>query len=199
MKHKKSGRKAGILSGIIIGFIVALLFFSSIGNVVMDKPEFVEREIRYRRVFLDWLGEATPGSGASGVLEVYVNNTNTSASPYDSNITGALADGDVNNSHIESDVPYGTAFDVVLKVRWNKTHAYDTAWNLSLVRAYANCTVLGVTSIPMEETEINESTDYVYVHYFLRDNDGGAGSGFTIAEGVNVTGFAVVFESYYYA
>jgi len=199
MKEKKNIKKAGMVSGIAIGLVVAVLFMANIGNVVVDSPESVERQLMFREVWLPFLGTNDPGSGASGVMNVFVNATNTSASPYTDNLTGAYESGDVNNSHIGSDVPYSTAFDVIVQVRWNRTHAYDTDWNLSLVRAYANCTVLGVTAIQMVEANITSVNDYIYVSYFLRDSDGGAGTGFTIASGVNVTSFSVVFESYYYA
>ena len=47
----------------------------------------------------------------------------------------------------------------------------------------------------MVEAQIATSADYLYVSYFLRDADGGAGTGFTISRGENVTGFSVNFES----
>jgi len=193
-------RKASVVTGMVLG-IAMLMVFVSVDNSIMNNSEFVEKRVMYRQVFLPWLGDADPGSGASGVLAVYVNATNITvgSTEYNTNLTTGFATGTVNNSHIGSNVPFATAFDVVVKVRWNKTHAYDSAWNLSLVRAYANCTVLGVTSIQMNETSIVEATDFVYVHYYLHDADGGAGTGFTIAEGVNVTSFSVNFESYFYA
>ncbi|GAH13219.1 unnamed protein product, partial [marine sediment metagenome] len=98
-------------------------------------------------------------------------------------------------SHIGSNVPYGTAVDVIVEVRWNKTHAWDTTWNLSLVRAYANSSVLSVSGVAMVEAQIATSADYLYVSYFLRDSDGGAGSGFLLDRGQNVTSFSVNFES----
>jgi len=201
MKKYKDFKKAGVVSASIIGLIVCILFFTNMNPIVdVGEIERIEsREMKYKQIVLPFLGENNPGAGASGVLEVYVNATNTSTSPYDVNLSGCYATGETNNSHIGSDVPYDTAFDVILKVRWNKTHAYDSTWNLSLVRAYANSTVLGITSIQMEEVQIATSANYVYVAYYLQDADGGAGTGFTIASGVNVTAFTVVFESYYYA
>ena len=197
MKYE-SKKKIGIGAGLSLGFICAIvvLYGANINDIVADNQP-IERHGMFREVYLPFLGENDPGSGASGVLEVYINATGD-ADEYDTNISGTYASGDVNNSHISSDVPYDTAFDVVVKVRWNKTHAYDTAWNLSLVRAYANSTVLGVTAIQMNETQIADSANYLYVHYYLKDADGGDGSGFTIAEGENVTGFSVNFESLFY-
>ena len=201
MKNKKENRyrKAGVGLGIFAIFVLVLLVVANTGNVIVD--DGVDVEIRtgsHKDVFLPFLGTNDPGAGLSGVLNVFVNATNTSVAPYTSNLTGAYETGDVNNSHIGSDVPYAVGFDVIVQVRFNKSHAYDSAWNLSLVRAYANSTVLGVTAIQMVEAQITDSADYLYVSYFLRDNDGGAGTGFVIGSGVNVTGFAVNFESFYY-
>ena len=192
-------RKAGVLLG-VVGIVVSVMLFMSVNDAVVDSPvvEIVERTGTFKEVVLPFLGTADPGVGASGVLNVFVNATNTSAAPYTSNLTGAYETGDVNNSHIGSDVLYAVGVDVVVQVRWNKTHAYDSAWNLSLVRAYANSTVLGVTSIQMEEAQIATSADYLYVTYFIRDNDGGAGTGFLLTEGQNVTSFFVNFESLFY-
>ena len=201
MKNKKEKmfRKAGTVIGLSL-FVSVLVLMANTGNIIVDDSIEVENKIgRYKQVFLPFLGTNDPGAGLSGVLNVFVNATNTSAAPYTSNLTGAYATGDVNNSHIGSNVPYSAGFDVIVQMRWNKSHAYDSAWNLSLVRAYANSTVLGVTGIQMVEAQITDSADYLYVSYFLRDNDGGAGTGFVINPGVNVTGFAVNFESYYYA
>lgn len=191
--------KAGMVLG-VIGIVVSIMMFTSIDTVVVDgsNGDIVERQGTFKKVLLPFLGTADPGVGASGVLNVFVNATNTSVAPYTSNLTGAYASGDVNNSHISSDVKYATAVDVVVQVRWNKSHAYDSAWNLSLVRAYANSTVLGITSIQMVEAQITDSADYLYVSYFLRDNDGGAGTGFSLTEGQNVTSFFVNFESLFY-
>ena len=200
-KNKENKTKAGAYLGlgIFATFIVcALLIVANTGNVIIDDSIDVEYETRtgpYKIIPAMWLGDNDPGAGASGVMEVHVNATNTSTTPYSSNLTGAYESGEVNNSHIGSDVPYETAFDVIIEVRFNKTHAWDVTWNLSLVRAYANSTVLGVDSIEMVEQQIATSADYLYVSYFLRDADGGAGSGFTISRGQNVTSFSVNFES----
>lgn len=197
VKYKKAGASLGIFV-VFAAFVFVLLIVANTGNVIVsDSVDYETRTGSFKQVILQFLGDNNPGAGASGVMEVHVNATNTSTTPYSSNLTNTTtyASGDVNNSHIGSDVPYETAFDVIVEVRWNKTHAYDTAWNLSLVRAYANSSVLGVTAIQMEEQQIATSTDYLYVSYFLRDSDGGAGTGFTIARGENVTSFSVNFES----
>ena len=196
-KEKSKVRKAGVMLG-MVGLVACIMVLANTGNVVVNDGYDVEIVERTGPFTLVPMGTADPGVGASGVLNVFVNATNTSAAPYTSNLTGAYETGDVNNSHIGSDVPYSTGVDVVVQVRWNKTHAYDSAWNLSLVRAYANSTVLGVTAIQMVEAQITDSADYLYVSYFLRDNDGGAGTGFVLTEDQNVTSFSVNFESLYY-
>lgn len=202
MKKERSisYRKAGVGLGMLVLFVFGLLVVANTGNVIVDDGvDVVIRTESYERVFMPFLGTNDPGVGLSGVLNVFVNATNTSVAPYTSNLSGAWDTGDVNNSHLGDNVHYGEGFDVIYQVRFNKSMAYDTAWNLSLVRAYANSTILGVTSIQMVEAQIATSADYLYVSYFLRDNDGGAGSGFVIGAGVNVTGFAVNFESYSYS
>lgn len=197
MKNKKRNKivKAGVIGGLLSCMVFVILILATINPSVVDNQDVEVKKLVWREVILPFLGDNNPGTGASGIMYSWVNATGDG---YTDNVTSEYAKGDDNNTHIGSDVPYGTAFDAGILIRWNKTHAWDSTWNLSLVRAYANCTVLSVSGIAMVEAQVATSADYLYVNYFLRDSDGGAGSGFTITEGQNVISFSVNFESLFY-
>lgn len=195
---KKIGNKivkAGVIGGLLSCLVFVVLIIANINPAVVDNSGVEVEKMVWGGIVLPFLGDNNPGAGKSGVMYSWVNAT---GDDYSDNVTGYYATGDDNNSHISSNIPYATAIDVGLLVRWNKTHAFDTVWNLSLVRAYANCTVLSVSGQIMVEGNVTDSADYLYVNYFLRDSDGGAGTGFTITEGQNVTSFSVNFESLFY-
>ena len=196
-KIKRNGfRKAGVGLGMFAMFVFVLLMVANTGNVVVKDNIEVAYETRiggFKQVRLLFLGDNDPGSGASGVMYSWVNLTGDG---YADNVSGGWTSDD-NNSHVSSDISYESGLDAGFLVRWNKTHAWDSAWNLSLVRVYANCSVLSVSGVQMVEVQVATSADYLYVNYFLRDSDGGAGSGFTISRGQNVTSYAGNFESYY--
>lgn len=187
-------KAGGLLTLVAVGFIAASLFLFQFQSSVVVEPVWMEE------FPLKPLRDADPGVGASGVLTVFCYpHSGDPGVTYVSNITdGWYAQGDDNNTHIGSDVPYDTAFDVVYKVRWNKTHAYnvtDTEWWLGWVKGFANSTVLGAASVAMLEYNITGcvATDFVWVHYV--DNNGGAG--YTINRGENVTSYIADFSSYY--
>jgi len=138
--------------------------------------------------------EANPGAGASGILEVFIVD-HSQAPSYTSNLTeGAAYDLGHGVDSFSIEIPHSTAFDIVVKCRANTTHAYDSAWNLSLIRC--NLTATGDLSIgPLEgmtEYQIGSNSTYIWVNYVL-DN---GGSGYTIGRDDSVTISAIKFEYY---
>lgn len=195
---------SAMLTTIIAVFVASLLFTQTTTQPIVEDIviEAQEKERQWRPVPL---GDADPGAGASGVLVVYIYPYQADpGTAYASNLTAgnAYEYNDGLNASCGSNVPYETAFDIVVKVRANTTHAYcssNSTWVLEWVRANLTCSDLSITATTMEEQNISgtEANDMIFVHYYLQDADGGAGTGFTIGHGqsVNVTHFR--FEAYY--
>ena len=178
IKSLKAGVPLSLIGMSIVFAISAILILSNTGNVI------VEQTIESRKWQPVNMGDADPGSGASGVLRVYVVLTGQT---YTSNLTSdagyVLAYGDTNNAVLSengTDVNYSTAFDIVVKVRWNQTHAYNSSnstYNLDWVKA--NITLKGalsVTNTSMTEYNITGcSGSYIYVHYVYANQQIGRG------------------------
>ena len=176
----------------VIGMAV-LMMTANVGDGVIVEHRHM------REVKLPGIGDAAPGAGKSGWLYAYLVLHDHFT--YTDNITingSVLASGDVNNSHLGSNVNYSTAFDFVVKVRWNQTHAFraaNTTWMHSWVEGWFNCSTLSVASLECTEYNITgcNNENYVWMHY-VADN---SGNGYTISQGQNLTSFAWNFNAYY--
>jgi hypothetical protein len=195
MKNKKAIKKiigASFITGFL--FATALTIFLS-GNVNEDislTPEVKTSE--WKKVQLPFLG-GDPAAGASGVHMAYVAVHATTYTGDNLTAGEYYASGDTNDTSIGSNVPYDTAHDLVIKVRWNTTHAYNAtagAWDLNLVRCYTNCSDLSVSAEIAEEAEIGHDASYIWVHYYLDNSD----AGFTIDRGEEVESVEWTFEYY---
>lgn len=159
--------------------------------------------------------DGDPGSGASGVLEIFIyNHSDDPETTYAANLSAASAYANVSyldraegmfysNAAYPNGVPYDTQFDIVVKVRFNKTHAYDTTngfWRADWARANITCADLsiGAETVMNETIIVNDSNaPFLWINYHIADSDGGYGVGFTITHGasVNVTEFKM--DAYY--
>jgi len=136
-KKKIDRKKAGVAIGTILGtiFVFGLLIGFNIQDIV---PTSVETEEMWQKVYI-WtpLAEGDPGTGASGFLEIFfINHSTEAATCYDENSSSTLESWCVAN--MAGKTPYGTAdefdvelasevsFDIVVRVRFNKTHAWET-------------------------------------------------------------------------
>lgn len=198
-KNPKKG-KAGVRVGVVAGLIVGIMLLS----LVIPVPEvnWETGEIHFRMWHPNVLGDNDPGAGASGVLRVYV--VEHGHYTYTSNITQSDAEvyewGDLNNSHLGSNVPYSTAFDIVVKVRWNRTHAWNTTvYELGWVRGNITCSAFTLSDDAMDEYNITGcgTPTYIWVHYVWDGTTGGGGSGEQISRGQNVTSCSFTFDAYY--
>lgn len=208
MKETKKIIRRGIHLGVIMGVILVMFLFASQVHNILP-----EQYARNWRTVVSAEGVPQNASGGSCVLQVFIYPH--SASPgegygtvgdYASNVTvganNSYAYHDYLNNTLTGEVPYDTTFDIVVKVRANVTHAYNSSgsnWELPWIRSNATCSDLSFSTenLSMTEVEIANSSTFIWVHYYLQDADGGAGSGFTISHGesVNVTYFK--FEAYF--
>jgi len=145
--------------------------------------------------------DAAPGSGVTGVINVYIYPHQADGSTYDNNVTEgtAYAHFDASpglNDSLEGDVPYNTAFDIVVKCQYNYTHAYNITapgWDADYVRGLISCSDLSIgADTTMSESAFFNTTgngagDTTWIHFYM--NNSGSGYQISHGESVNVTDF----------
>jgi len=200
-KEKNKGKyvKASVVSGCLFaGFVAALVLLVSVNNVVENEVIEESYDKQLKRVTLV-IGDASNVSGETHVS--YVMSYPHQASPgtaYATRLVNSSAyeyyDG--LNNEMTGETPYDTTFDLVVLVGVNATHGYNSTgstWEMGWINATMKCTDLSVNSdVACVETQAEtDGSTWNYVHYYLQDADGGAGSGFQISHGetFNVTRF----------
>lgn len=141
----------------------------------------------------------TPPAGESGVYFIYIYpHQAVPYTAYKTNLSNAsaYAYGSLNST-LTGSVPSGTTFDIVVKVRYNATHAYNTttpSWVLSWTRANITCASLGIgaytamsQSIIAANNASGGANDYMFEHFWI--NNGGAGYTISHGQSVNVSLF----------
>ena len=189
MNKKKIGIGAAIATAAVF-CVACLVLLSNVSNPFVEK--IVTKERHMQDVFLPMLGDADPGSGASGMLRLGVTKD---GSTYTSNLTDAdwWEWTEVNNTHAGTDVPYGTNVYLTVKLRWNATDAgTGTAgeYDLSYVEGWLNCTDLSITSQAMTEYNVTGCGvgEFIWMYYVYGP--------VTITKGQNITGVTPNFRAY---
>ena len=140
-------------------------------------------------------GPANLSPGEGGILEVFIIDHANRPASYNTNIseTDPYVLGWANATGFNIQIPYNTPFDIVVWCRANKTQAYDTAWNLSLIRCNITSVDLGIATLTgMSEELIGSNSTYVWVNYWI-DN---GGTGYQINRGETVSIDEIRFEYY---
>lgn len=198
-------RNVFIKIGMLIGICTVSAMVISFNSIQEYYNPPIQTETRsWRQVELYVLGDygAADTSGVnSSFIWAHQNDPNI---VYNANLSNSSANcyahTETNNTHAGSNVPYSTAFNIIVTVRWNVTHAWNgTAFDSTYTRGYINCSGLSVaaTGVKMNQTLIGSDTTYVWYNYYVQDADGGTGTGFTLTKGQNVTSCSFVFEAYY--
>lgn len=198
--NKESFKKAGVRWGTIFGiFFVVLLLSTQMIPTPQLKPE-----PSWHIVWEGSLAEATEATltaGASQFLEIFfINHSVIPWDAYDNNLSyiyetwcNASLDADgaagtTNHAYAIADnfnltVKWGTTFDVVCRVRFNKTHAWDGAkflnssCRVNITMAGGGVTILGTTSGNNIETRNDTSDDFIWINVYW---DGVAHAGYTL-------------------
>jgi len=188
-KNKKILEAGSVMSCIIVGFVCALMIMTTTTQPLIENqlpPVGHQKSWHY-----DVLGDITPGAGASGIVNIsickhnvftYTANITRNASMYVWSETNNTQAGTGSAGGTAASVPYTKRLDVVVKVRWNKTHAYNSTskvWNV--LPAWAggttawtrmNCTMpqFGLENASMVPYNItgqglSSSNLYLYVQY----------------------------------
>jgi len=183
-----------MLTAICIGAVGALMLLST-----SDIPEIM-RTVGQR----GWMttasaqeGGGSLGAAAGGVLQVYVYaHQAVPATAYAANltnVTGALCYANANNLNaaMTGNVPYGTAFDIVYKIRVNVSEAYNTTgstWMTAWVRSNITCANLGIgADTAMVGISITTTGTWMWMNFYI--NNGGAGYTITHGQQVNITSY----------
>jgi hypothetical protein len=189
-KYMKSAAVAMIAIGVLIGVVI-------VSNM---NPTQLIQTIGQKGWHNVAMAEGDPGAGASGVLEIYVYPHQADpGTAYQANLSTVSAYGysDNLNASAGSNIPYDTAFDIVVKCRFNTTHAYNTTaskWMDSWVRANITCANLEISSLSaMTWMQITNNSEYMWGNFYI--NNGGTGYMISRGESVNITLFSI--QAYY--
>jgi len=208
---KRMGRtKAGVYLGTLIGAVIitATVFLANMNVIVEEEPEPVEDTRRWRNIFT-WTptaGEANPGAGASGILEIYfVNhsttppfeNTTATIEGWAANIGATPFLGWNNTDNFMQQLQHSTTFDIIVRVRGNATHCNRTTfWYTTDLNVTLSCVDLGVgvnTSMTGVATQ-NGTGSYLWMNFYHK---GPGGAGFTLSKGQTVQITRIAFDAYY--
>lgn len=170
-------------AGVAFG-VAVLVLLANVGQEPM-----IERRVWVRDIQLPSVGDADPGAGQSGWLNmtVYYNETGDPASYYARNLTNnasSYAWTNTNNSHAGSDVPYGTALALWYKVRINVSDGYcagNSTWMPTWVYCNVTSAGLSLSDVGMDRYLIGSNSTYMWLAFVYQ-------GGISISMGQNVTG-----------
>jgi len=183
-----------MLTAICIGAVGALMLLST-----SDIPQVISSfgQRGWNQIASAQEGGGSLGAAAGGVLQVYIYaHQAVPATAYAANltnVTGALCYANANNLNaaMTGNVPYGTTFDIVYKIRVNVTEAYNTTgtrWMTSWVRSNITCANLAIgADSAMVGVQIVNNTNFMWMNFYI--NNGGAGYTITHGQQVNITSF----------
>ena len=219
-KDKKENRKLVFGAMLVTVFLVgtSLSFIVTTDVYRNYQPvRVVEKEEETASWHLLPMTAANNSPAASGIINVFTIDTDHGSLDYDVGIAetdawvyehadaGGFADDEVGAPHeaLDGTTPYDTGFDIAFSYQFTGAQAVDGgAWNISRVKAYCNSTDLSISSQLMEKstaffgTTGTASDDTGIVNFYLKDADGGGGSGFTI--GIDQTSTIDGIKVYYY-
>jgi len=200
-KKKKIDIRYGVVAFLVIGIMFS---YTVLPRPVLEQDENKSWHIIWEGTLAE-AAEADPGSGNSGILEVFIiNHTATPDTAYAEN-TSATLEGwcTANNLGYASaddsniDIAHSTSFDIVVRVRGNQTHCYrtDKFFHTDLrVRITSSDLSIGAdTEATCVVTHNDSSDDFIHCNFY-EDN---SGSGFTISKDSTNEIDNIKFEAYY--
>jgi hypothetical protein len=185
---KKKASRLGLI--VFVGLVTFILYTSVLSNVKVTEKEGIWQVI--------WEGslaeasEATPPAGETAFLEIFfVNHSATPATAYDDNTSSVyetwananLGTGTgnawANADDFNLQLKHSVAFDVVVRVRYNKTHAWNgTAFidgdtRVNVTASGGGVTISGATAGTNVVTYNNTGQDFIWIDVYW--TNGGAG------------------------
>jgi len=175
-----------------------IVFGVASGLIIANTPMGIEKPVVSRT----WNDVATgdPGAGASGMTLIFVYpHQAVPGTAYATNLSTAAAYAHRNtwNGTLTGDVPYDTEFDIVIKARFNVSHAYNTTssnWDTSYVKALITSADLGIgADTDMTVVHTANNSVYMWVQFYI--NNGGAG--YTRTHGLTTNVTSVKLQAFY--
>ena len=178
--------KIGVISLMLVGAVCAVLFLANINETIVDTP--IVEHGRFKPFILRPVGDADPGSGASGWLNIsaYYNETGDPANYYARNLTNnasSYAWTNTNNTHSGSDVPHNVEHALVFKIRVNVSDGYssgNSTWMPTWFVANVTSGIHGVVNATMTRYTIGSNSTYMWLHFVYQ-------GGLTINPGQNIS------------
>jgi len=196
-------KASALLTFIVIGLISAKMYLPSVNDAIYQQPTKTTAW-QLIQIINPLDAEGNPGATASGFLEIYfLNHTTTPTTAYNRNTTATLegwADANIaaltggshawaNADNFRCELKYGTTFDIVVRIRVNKTNCWDGVKFLNTsVRCDISLTgfnTAGMTNINGTQivTYNNTAAQFIWLNYYWQDVNGGSGAGYTINKG----------------
>lgn len=201
-KGKKAGIKSGVKAGVIVGIIVCLVWASSgpYPSVVDDGKGW---HIVWEGSFAE-AAEASPGAGASGILQIFFVN-HSAAGNITENTSATIETwcDAVNLGYTSADdfnveLAHSVDFDIGLKVRANKTHAWrSTVFFDTDVRIRLTATDLSISAdTVLSGVVLDNDTvdDYIWMMFETKADDT---NGFSLSKDETADITSIKFECYY--
>lgn len=214
--NKEYFKKKGVHWGILLGTIIVTLMLST---QMIPTPK-LEHEPTWHILWEGSLAEATeanPGAGASGFLEIFfVNHSADPANAYNENTSSVFetwcnasldADGaagttnhayaNADNFHLE--VKHSTTMDIVIRARWNATHAFngtiyrDSDCRINITASGGGITILGTTSGTNVVSKNGTACEYIWINVYWNN----AGAGYVLSKGNTCTISSISIQAKY--
>ena len=196
--NKEYFKKRGMRWATLVFIFVAIFTLST---QMIPTPK-LEQEPTWHILWEGSLAEATeadPGSGASGFLEIFfLNHSADPSNAYNDNVSSNFeswcntsldadgATGTTNHAYATADnfnltVQWGEVMDIVIRARWNKTHAWDGAkfingsCRINLTTTGGGIVIAGVTG-----TNIVSNNDTAHTYIWINCYWNNAHAGYTL-------------------
>ena len=189
--------------GIVIGVMFCLIWMGAgpYPHLVNDGPSW---HIVWEGSF-GQAAEADLGSGVGGILEIFfANHSAAPATCYDENDSSVIEGwcdtaglGYANADDFNVELAHSTTFDVVIRVRGNKTQCwrsdkfYDT--DLRVRWTSADLSVGGDTEMTGVVSQNDSGIDFLYMNFY----DDNSGSGYSLSKDASADITSIKFEAYY--
>lgn len=205
---KKRSSRLGLIVGVAI--IAFLLYTSVISNIQVK-----QKEGKWQVLWEGSLAEASegnPGTGASGFLEIFfVNHSGSPATAYDTNTSSLMetwANANmgtgVGNAWANADsfnlqLKHSTTFDVVVRVRYNHTHAWDGVkfvdadTRVNITASGGGVTISGTVSGTNVVSYNNTGMAYIWINVYWTNG----GAGYQLTKGGTCTVSSISIQAKY--
>lgn len=176
MKKKDNKKKEKILKITLVFALVAGMLLATFSiPIVPDTHESGEIKMRTWQSFSALAENTSMGAAGGGILHLIIM-AHDAGETYATNASVATNLTNCTWDNFDLDIPHSTSFDIVIRARFNTTQAYSAS-NSTWVLAWTRCRITA-TDYPleiaadtvMEKTEIVNCTDFIWVHFYLKQN-----------------------------